>query len=238
MHPDLDRLVRAQEIDRLLTETRGRLDRLAPRRKAADDAVAAARQALAQAEERSKAVALARRTAEKDVETFGDQERKFQTQLTQVKKNEEYSALLHEIEGAKKKRSERETTVLESMDEEGRVAAAVAAAKAAVAATERAAEADRATIATEEAGVRGEEAALVARRDAALADLPSVLRNRYDRLLGAKRGVAVAVLEGDACAACGSHLPPQKAIAVRRGEGVVECPDCGRILVPVSAPAV
>ncbi len=237
MHPDLDRLVRAQEIDRLLTETRGRLDRLAPRRKAADDAVAAARQALTHAEERSKAVALARRTAEKDVETFGEQERKFQTQLTQVKKNEEYSALLHEIEGAKKKRSERETAVLETMDEEGRAAAAAVAAKAALAAAERTAESERTIIATEEAGVRGEEQALVARREEVLADLPSALRVRYDRLLGAKRGVAVAVLEGDACAACGSHLPPQKAIAVRRGEGVAECPDCGRILVPVSAPS-
>ncbi len=233
MHPDLDRLVRAQDIDRVLYETRGRLERLTPRRQAAEESVAAARRTLAGAEERVKAVALARRTAEKDVETFGEQERKFQTQLTQVKKNEEYTALLHEIEGAKKKRSERETAVLESMDEEARAAAAVTAAKAALATAEKAAETDRSAIAAEEAVVRGEEQALLARRDAVLADLPSGLRARYDRLLGAKRGVAVAVLEKDACAACGSHLPPQKAIAVRRGEGVVECPDCGRILVPV-----
>jgi len=233
VHPDLDRLVRAQEIDRALTETRSRLERLLPRRKAADDSVAAARRTLSEAEERVKAVALARRTAEKDVETFGEQERKFQTQLTQVKKNEEYTALLHEIEGAKKKRSERETAVLETMDEEGRSTAAVAAAKAALAVAERAAETDRAAITAEESIVRVEEQALLARRDAVLADVPGTLRARYDRLLGAKRGVAVAVLEKDACAACGSHLPPQRAIAIRRGEAVVECPDCGRILVPV-----
>jgi len=145
VHPDLDRLVRAQEIDRHLTETRGRLERFVPRRKAAEDGVAAARQALAQAEERAKAVALARRTAEKDVETLGEQERRFQTQLTQVKKNDEYTALLHEIEGAKKKRSERETAVLETMDEEGRAAAAIVAAKAALAVAEKRAASERAT---------------------------------------------------------------------------------------------
>jgi len=237
VHPDLDRLVRAQEIDRVLTGTRGRLERLAPRRKAADDGVASARLALEQAEAHAKAVALARRTAEKDVETLGEQERKFQTQLTQVKKNEEYTALLHEIEAAKQKRSERETAVLETMDEEGRAAAAIAAAKAALAAAEKLAASEQSTIAAEESVVRAEEQALAARRDAVLADLPPALRARYDRLLGAKRGVAVAVLEKDACAACGSHLPPQKAIAVRRGEGVVECPDCGRILVPVTVPS-
>jgi hypothetical protein len=123
------------------------------------------------------------------------------------------------------------------MDEEGRVAAAIAAAKAALAAAEKLAASEQSTIAAEESVVRAEEQALMARRDAALADLPAALRARYDRLLGAKRGVAVAVLEKDACAACGSHLPPQKAIAVRRGEAVVECPDCGRILVPVTVPS-
>ncbi len=237
MHPDLDRLVRAQEIDRALADVRGRIAALAVRRKSADDALAAAKAGLAQAEERVKATGLARRTAEKDVETLGEQERKFQTQLTQVKKNEEYAALLHEIEGAKKKRSERETAVLEEMDEEARVAAGVAAAKAALAAAEKTAAEVRSAIDADEATLRTEEDGYAGRRDGALGQLPAGLRARYEKLVVAKKGTAVAFLEGVACAACGAHLPPQKAIAIRRGDAVVECPDCGRILVPVGTPA-
>ena len=232
MHPDLDRLVRAQELDRELIDVRGRIDRLAPRKQAADDALAAARRGVAAAEERVKAVALAKRNAEKDAEALVEQERKFQTQLTQVKKNEEYSALLHEIAGAQKKRSALETVVLEKMDEEGRAAEGVALAKASLAAAEREAAQTRETIAGEEATLRTEEGGLAARRDAALADLPPMLRGRYEKLLVARKGRAVAVLLGDGCEACGAHLPPQKAIAIRRGDSVVECPDCGRILVP------
>src|SRR5688572_17535872 len=157
MHPDLDRLVRAQELDRALADVRGRLDRLGTRKKAAEDVVVAAKRALAEAEERAKAVAIAKRAAEKDAETLGEQERKFQTQLTQVKKNEEYSALLHEIAAAQARRSALETVVLEKMDEEGRAAEAIAAAKAALATAEKEAAAARATIAGEESQLKAEE---------------------------------------------------------------------------------
>lgn len=232
MHPDLERLVRAQELDRELIDVRARIDRLAPRKQAADNALAQGKRAVADAEERVKALALAKRTAEKDAETLVDQERKFQTQLTQVKKNEEYSALLHEIAGAQKKRSALETIVLEKMEEEGRAAESVTLAKASLAAAEREVAELRKAIAADEATLRAEEGGLAARRDAALAELPTMLRGRYEKLLVARKGRAVAMLLGDGCEACGSHLPPQKAIAVRRGDSVVECPDCGRILVP------
>ena len=234
MHPDLERLVRAQELDRGLADVRGKIERLAPRRKEIDDRIASAKKALTDAEERVKALALAKRNAEKDAETQGEQERKFQTQLTQVKKNDEYSALLHEIEAAKRKRSELETIVLEKMDEEGRATAAIAAAKTALAAAESEASTARGKVAAEEAELRTEEGGLEARRDGALGQLPPALKTRYEKLLVARKGRAVSDLSGDACTACGAHLPPQRAIAVRRGEAVVECPDCGRILVPAA----
>jgi predicted nucleic acid-binding Zn-ribbon protein len=61
---------------------------------------------------------LKRGLIEKDIEALAAEERKFQGQLPLVKKNEEYTALLHEIAGAKKKRSDRETDLLVMMDEE------------------------------------------------------------------------------------------------------------------------
>jgi predicted nucleic acid-binding Zn-ribbon protein len=64
-----------------------------------------------------------------------------------------------------------------------------------------------------------------------MSSLPVSLRGRYERVHTAKKGQAVADLTGDSCAACGARLPPQTAIQVRRGTAIVECPDCGRILL-------
>ena len=68
MIPELDRLWRAQELDRTLLGVRERLARLPARRKAIDDSLAGAKAALTGAEEKSKSQALAKRNAEKDAE--------------------------------------------------------------------------------------------------------------------------------------------------------------------------
>ena len=220
-----------QEIDRALLGVRERLAVMPGRRERIEAGLGGAKAAVAAAEERAKAAALAKRDAEKQAEVLAEQERKFQTQLTQVKKNEEYSALLHEIEGAKKKRSDLETFVLEKMDQEAAVAAEVQRAKAAFSEADKGADGERARVKADEAALQAEESALVARRDEALATLPANLRNRYERILIARKGKAVAELIRDSCSGCGGTLPPQVAIQIRRGLTIVECPDCGRLII-------
>jgi predicted nucleic acid-binding Zn-ribbon protein len=229
--PELQSLWQAQALDRALVDVRVRLAAFPARRAKAEQQVAQAKAGVTAAEERGKASQLARREAEKTAETLVEQERKFQIQLTQVKKNEEYSALLHEIAGAQKKRSELETFVLEKMELEAAVTADLKAAKARLSEAEKAAAADKAKIDAEEQTAKDEENGLLARREEALAGLPPVLRARYERILVARKGKAIAELTGDSCAACGGRIPAQAAIQVRRRLAVVECPDCGRLLI-------
>ena len=231
MTPELKSLWQAQGLDRALFDVRVRLATFPALRAKAEQQVAQAKAGVSAAEERGKASQLARREAEKTAESLVEQERKFQIQLTQVKKNEEYSALLHEIAGAQKKRSELETFVLEKMEQENAVSADMKAAKAKLAEAEKAAAGDRAKIDADEATAKEEERVLLAQREEALAGLPAVLRARYERILIARKGKAIAELTGDSCAACGGRIPPQAAIQVRRRLAVVECPDCGRLLL-------
>lgn len=231
MTPDLETLWRIQDLDRQLSSVRQRLAAFPERRTAAAARLAAAKGALARAEEGVKARALAKRDAESQAEALVAQERKFQTQLTQVKKNEEYTALLAEIKGAQKKRSDLETFVLEKMEEEGAATAEVARAKAALAEAQAHAAAEEKQIAGEESQVEAAATDLAARRATELAALPLALRARYERVFAGKKGQALAELARDSCAACGSRLPMQTAIEVRRGSAIVECPDCGRLLL-------
>ena len=210
---------------------RERLARLPAKRQEIERGTSEAKAALAASEERVKSAALAKRKAEQDAEALGEQEKKFQLQLSQVKKNDEYSALLHEIDAAKKKRSELETFVLERMEDEGQVTALVARAKETLAAAQTKAKEESKIVDDEERGMKAEEAALEAKRDELLAGLPTPLRSRYQRIYTGKKGQALSELVAGACAACGAALPPQMAIEVRRGQTVIECTNCGRILV-------
>jgi predicted nucleic acid-binding Zn-ribbon protein len=220
-----------QGIDGELRAVRERLARLPARRAEIERGTNEAKAALAAGEERVKSAALAKRKAEQDAEALGEQEKKFQLQLSQVKKNDEYAALLHEIEAAKQKRSALETFVLERMEDEGQVAAQVARDKAAFAAAQAKAGEESRVVDAEEKQLKGEEGALEARRDGLLGELPTALRSRYLRIHTAKKGQALAELVAGSCAACGAAMPLQTAIEVRRGQNVLECPNCGRILV-------
>ncbi len=55
-------------------------------------------------------------------------------------------------------------------------------------------------------------------------------RRLYDTLRRAKGGRAVALLEGTLCQGCLISLPTSEAQRVRRGDSLVHCSHCGRIL--------
>ena len=65
-----------------------------------------------------------------------------------------------------------------------------------------------------------------------LNELEAGLAKRYVRLSKALQGLAVTtVVAGDSCGGCGTRIPPQVVVEVRKNEQIVTCEACGRILV-------
>ncbi len=58
---------------------------------------------------------------------------------------------------------------------------------------------------------------------------PDVL-NQYERLLEARDGVALAVLDGRTCTGCYIAVPTNIFVRLTRAQDVVACPNCQRIL--------
>jgi uncharacterized protein len=78
---------------------------------------------------------------------------------------------------------------------------------------------------------RAELAAAEARRNEVFATLPSNLAAVYNRLAQRSRdGIAVAEVANGSCSACFMALRPQMLVEVRRGEQIVTCESCSRIL--------
>ena len=68
-------------------------------------------------------------------------------------------------------------------------------------------------------------------RKTAFATLPARLAGVYDRLAQRSRdGIAVAEVVNGACSACFIHLRPQVQVNVKKGDEIIVCENCSRIM--------
>lgn len=231
MLPELHALLALQRQDTLIFDVRRRRDDIPRRREALRDAVNRAKAALEEARKELERARLQRRAVEKDVEGITADSNKLERQLHDVKTNKEYQAILHEIEVLKNKRSDYETRILESLEREEALVAAVSAAERAVQAEEAKLREGEETLAKERADLEQSLHSMEQDRNAVKPRVPPPLLSRYDRLLGARDGVAVAEIRKGACGACFKGLTPHALQEARRGEAIQTCEACGRILV-------
>jgi len=78
---------------------------------------------------------------------------------------------------------------------------------------------------------RTELEAETAKREEVFKTLPGNLASVYNRLAQRSRdGIAVAEVVNGSCSACFMSLRPQMALEVKRGDKIVTCESCTRIL--------
>ena len=231
MTPELDVLWNLRSFDEEQSILRQALARFPEQRADLDHRVSAEKAKLEALKGKLADLQKDRRGRERDIETATNEERKFQGQLPSVKKNEEYTALLHEIAAAKAKRSQIETEVLMLMDEEEKTQSGRPAIEQALSSAEREAAERRAQIERDEAEDQRKLDAIEAERKKLLEQLPAATRSRYERILASHAGRAVVPVSKGACGGCYRALPPQLQVEARRGERLLTCEGCGRIVI-------
>jgi len=229
--PELEALLELQRRDTLLLDARRRRSELPARREALRGALAAAKADLDRAKKDLDAARMSRRALEKEVEGFQAEIAKLERQLLDVKTNQEYTAMRHQIEGVKQKRSDVETKILEGFEREETLAASQKSAEKRVADEEARLKQGEGDLDREAAALEETLATLTHDRDEVRPRVPAPVLTRYDRLAGARDGVAVAEVRKSACGACFRSLTPHAMQEIRRGEAIMICEACGRILV-------
>lgn len=151
--------------------------------------------------------------------------------LMSSKNEQEYAAAIREADAARKHVSQLETQALEKME---------AFESSEILLKERAPEQEKLRAEMEERFKSFEEqtriqmeqlAARRTEREQLLAALPKNVNTLYKRISARIRdGVAVAEAKNGACTACFMALRPQVMSEVRRGEEIVTCDNCNRIL--------
>lgn len=229
MDPDLERLVRLQELENDLRRLRTELAEAPGRRSGFDDALAAERSRLDAARSGLEESQKLRRHNEGHLQDLEGKRSKYKSQLMDVKTNKEYTAMLHEIETVEREISVTEDKILAEMEraddlkqqaarEEGIFAEAEALHRGEVASLDE-------RVASLEAAAQQVEAS----RDELAATLPDELRERFERVAGF-RGQGVAEAADGMCMGCRVKLRLQFYVEVKRNDAVRQCEACSRIL--------
>lgn len=171
-----------------------------------------------------------RRSGERELATQEDQLQKIRNRLSELKTNKEYQAHLFEIELARKKKDSIEENVLEMMERVEQNEQAIKDLEEQAKEAQHAFDVEKARLETHFANLANELADLD-RQQKTLADMvEKPLLVRYTRLKTMRKGYAVAQLRDGACGGCQLQLPPQLVAEVKRGDELMDCSYCHRIL--------
>jgi predicted nucleic acid-binding Zn-ribbon protein len=239
MRAILKELLQLQEVDIRLNGVRARLAVFPKRLAEVDARVAAGKAELDRGRESHSTALKERKKYDLDVEQWKEKARKYKDQAYQVKTNEAYKALQHEIEMAEAEIAKAEDRLLEEMVSSEQYDRQVKTAEKSFKQVEEETRGERARIGAERAVAQAELALCEAERAKAVAAIPEDLLDHYQRIAKKHGGVAVAAIRGEACGACGAHIRPHVFQELGREDNpeLYHCELCTRILYYIEPPA-
>jgi predicted nucleic acid-binding Zn-ribbon protein len=186
--------------------------------------------ALEKAVQRSKEIEVEKKTLEGEVAAKQEQIARYRTQQMQTRKNEEYSALAHEIEAAQKHITGLEDKELILMEEAEALAPALQEAEAAHRTGCEKVKEHLSALEKKLANIDAQLAEMQGSRPGLLEGLEEDVVQLYERLFQSKTGTAIVPLEHEVCTGCHMKVPAQTTVDVQSAQALVHCPQCGRLL--------
>jgi len=229
MLPDIENLLKLQAIDKEIRRLQDEVAELPKRVAAIEQKLAGTKAQLEKAQGAIKADEAARRKYDTAISDLRGKISKYRDQSLDVKTNDQYKALLHEIQFAEKEISANEDKILELMvnadTRDKEVKAAQAELKEETAEIEKEKEQARQRTAEDEKLLtewRG-------KRDQLRSGIREDLLRHYERV-SKFRGSGISEVRDHKCMACQVMLRPQTYNDVRSGKETVVCDSCQRIL--------
>jgi len=230
LNPELSQLISLQDVDVEIKRLKSEIDSLPARREQLEGQFAAENKEFLDLKQQADDAQSKKRNLEDELNIEQEQLDKFKADLMKATNEREYSTAVREIDVAKKAISALETDVLKLMEQIEKLDAQV---------NERAPEIEAKRVALDgqlaeyEALAKSDHeklAKLLTERTPLLETLSPDTRSTYDRMSKIKSGLALSEALDYKCLACRMTIRPQVFNDIRRGETLITCENCGRIL--------
>jgi predicted nucleic acid-binding Zn-ribbon protein len=229
MLPDIENLLKLQDADKEIRRLQDEVAELPKRVAVIEQKLAGTKAQLEKAQAAIKADEAARRKHDTTISDLRGKISKYRDQSLDVKTNEQYKALLHEIQFAEKEIAATEDKILELMLNADARDKEMKAAQAEL-------KAETAEIEKEKADARqrtAEDEKLLTewrgKRDQMRSGVDPDLLRHYERV-SKFRGTGISEVRDQKCMACQVKLRPQTYNEVRSGLQTIVCDSCQRIL--------
>lgn len=231
MHKNLKTLDELQEIDLKLDGVANAREALMAEIAELDRTVTAARQELLLRQEEQAVLEDEKASLEVTLTAEAENIVRSDARLKEIKTQKEYQAVSKEISMARKMKTELEDQLLQKIGQIEELRGEIAEREGNLAQLEE-------NVSSQQAEVQGKIDALEkdvagdrTSREEKVRSLPANIVKRYGTLRELRRGIAVVEARDGNCLGCNMNLPPQLYNTLFRGNELITCPHCQRILV-------
>ncbi len=230
MLESIERLLILQHTDQQISDVTQALAHLPQEKIDCEASLEKAAKLLATTRGRSQELEKEIKKLEMEILSKKEQISRYRIQQLATRKNEEYTALIHEIAMAEKAIAaleERQLSLMESVDA---LLPDIQSAQEINAVEQKRINAILGTLEGRCANLTTRKEELLAQRPPLTAAIDEELLERYDRLFKNKSGAAVVPIEHGVCTGCHMNMTMQTILSAKAEKEMMSCSQCGRIL--------
>jgi uncharacterized protein len=230
LNEELSRLISLQEIDVEIKRLKDEIAMLPVRRQELERDFSGSVKEYSDLKQQFESASSARSQFESELEKEQEKHQKFKNDLMKATNEREYTTAVREIDVARKAISSLETEILKLMEKTEKLDALIKERTPEI--DSRRVEIDRQLAEWSEKASANQQRLeyLLTRRAPALEALAPNARATYLRLSRMRSGFALAEARDYSCLACRMKIRPQVFNDIRRGDTIITCESCGRIL--------
>lgn len=226
----LEKLLVVQDRDRRIAQLKAELTRIPDDIAAVEKRVKDESARLESAKQQLKQLEADRKKLEIDADSKRAQIAKYRTQLSLIKSNTEYQALLKEIGKAEEEIRQVEDVELEYMEKLEQLQPLLKQEQVQLKDITAKGEVDKSDLQKRKTIIEQELVQLGAEREQLASQVDADALRRYERLMRSKGDMAIVPVQHGNCGGCHLQIPPQLIHNSKHGNELTGCDYCGRIL--------